>query len=45
MKNWKSGKVELSDDMLDAVVGGSAWDWIQKTAHEITEELKHSSWR
>lgn len=27
----KSGKMELSDDMLDAVVGGSLWDWIQKT--------------
>ena len=36
----KSGKTELSDEMPDAVTGGSLWDWIQKTAYDIAKSLK-----
>lgn len=36
----KSGKVELSDDILDAVVGGSLWTLIKKTATSIAEGAK-----
>ncbi len=36
----KSGMVELSDDMLDAVVGGSLWTLIKKTANSIADAAK-----
>ena len=36
----KSGKMELSDDMLDAVVGGSLWKLIKKTASSIADAAK-----
>ena len=36
----KSGKMELSDDMLDAVTGGSIWSWMKKTATSIAEAAK-----
>ena len=36
----KSGKMELSDDMLDAVVGGSLWTLIKKTANSIADAAK-----
>lgn len=40
----KSGKMELSDDILDAVVGGSAWEWIQKNAHDFVKSLEDAWW-
>ena len=36
----KSGKVELSDDMLDNVVGGSLWKLIKRTASDIADAAK-----
>ena len=36
----KYGKVELSDDMLDAVVGGSLWKLIKRTASDIADAAK-----
>ena len=36
----KSGKVELSDDMLDGVVGGSLWKLIKRTASDIADAAK-----
>ena len=36
----KSGKMELSDDMLDAVVGGSLWKLIKRTASDIADAAK-----
>ena len=36
----KSGKMELSDDMLDNVVGGSLWKLIKRTASDIADAAK-----
>lgn len=36
----KSGKTELNDDMLDAVVGGSLWTKIKSTARKIANAAK-----
>ena len=36
----KSGKMELSDDMLDGVVGGSLWKLIKRTANSIADAAK-----
>ncbi len=36
----KSHKEELSDDMLDAVVGGSLWKLIKRTASDIADAAK-----
>lgn len=35
-----SGKTELSDDMLNAVIGGSLWTLIKKTANSIADAAK-----
>lgn len=36
----KSGKTELSDDMLNAVIGGSLWKLIKRTASDIADAAK-----
>lgn len=36
----KSDKMELSDDMLDNVVGGSLWKLIKRTASDIADAAK-----
>ena len=35
-----SGKTELSDDMLNAVIGGSLWKLIKRTASDIADAAK-----
>lgn len=40
----KSGKTELSDDMLDVVSGGSAWTWIKRNCADFAEYIKENWW-
>lgn len=41
----KSGKVELSDDMLDAVAGGRCFqDWVKDIAYDFVKSLEDSGW-